>query len=74
LSNPGGPQSENGTGIVGAVSRFSHHVVNALAPQFLALIVLNSLFLGIFFWYVDARAAHSMEVINQLLLSCLNKR
>jgi len=74
LSDPGGPQSENGTGIVGAVSRFSHHVVNALAPQFLALIILNALFFGAMFWYVDARARHSVDIINQLLLSCLNRR
>jgi hypothetical protein len=74
LSDPGGPQSENGTGIVGAVSRFSHHVVRALAPQFLALIVLNTMVFGAFFWYADARARHTMDIINQLLLSCLNRR
>ena len=50
------------------------HVVRALAPQFLALLVVNVLFLMALWWFVDARAVHSMEVINRLLNACLEHR
>ena len=46
-------------------------VVAGLPAQFLALVVINVLFLGGLFWFVDARANHTAEVLNQLLSACL---
>jgi hypothetical protein len=63
----------NGT-VTGAVSRIAHHVIAALSPQFLALIIINMMFLGVFVWHVDARADHTVDVIQQLLNSCLEKK
>ena len=51
----------------------SEATVRALAPQFLALVLLNALFLGVLFWFVDARARHTAALLNQLLASCLEK-
>lgn len=44
--------------------------VRALAPQFLALVLLNALFLVLLFWFVDGRARHTAALIAQLMASC----
>jgi hypothetical protein len=68
-----GKASENGANgnHRGTISRLGSQAIRALTPQFLALILLNMLFFAVLFWYLDARAKHSVEVINQLLTSCL---
>jgi hypothetical protein len=53
------------------ISKLAEQAISALTPQFLAVIILNILFIGILFWFVDQRAQHSMAVINQLLHACL---
>lgn len=70
------PESQHGNGnghttVIKAGIKLGSQVVHSLAPQFLALVLVNILFLGAFVWYVDARARHSVEVIQQLLASCL---
>jgi hypothetical protein len=74
MSDPGKSGNGHGNGhttIVSAGIKLGSHVVTSLAPQFLALVLVNILFLGTFVWYVDARAKHSVEVIQQLLAQCL---
>jgi len=69
--------SGNGNGkptTIGALSSLSEKLVGALPPQFLALVVINVLFLGALFWFIDARANHAAEVLNQLLSSCLSNQ
>jgi len=44
-----------------------------LAPQFMALLALNVLMLGLLYWFVDARARHTAELLQQLLSSCLER-
>jgi hypothetical protein len=34
---------------------------------------VNGLALGFLFWFVDARAKHTADVLNQLLSACLTK-
>ena len=51
--------------------KLGSHVVSSLAPQFLALILINALFLGALYWFVDARARHTVELVNHLLEACL---
>jgi hypothetical protein len=53
------------------LAQLGSQIIAALSPPFLMLILLNILFIGILFWFVDARAQHSMAVINQLLHACL---
>ncbi len=62
------------TTTVGALSSLSEKLVSALPPQFLALVVINVLFLGGLFWFVDARATHTAAVLNQLLSACLQQK
>ena len=49
-------------------------VVHSLAPQFLALLLINGLMLAALFWFVDARARHTVAIVNQLLAACLQGR
>jgi hypothetical protein len=67
------PPNGNGghTTVVQAAIKLGGQVAHSLAPQFLALILVNILFLGILFWFVDARAKHTADVLNQLLSACL---
>jgi len=41
-----------------------------LGPQFLSLVIVNVLVLGILFWFVDARAKHTAHIMDQLMASC----
>jgi hypothetical protein len=66
---------DNGSGtILGVAARLGSRVIHALAPQFLALILLNIVFLGLLVWYIDARADHAAAVMKQLLDTCLQRR
>ena len=68
-----GRRNGNGTAL-GAISRVTHHIIEALSPQFLALLILNGVLFGVFIWYVDARADNTAHVIQQLLDSCLQQK
>jgi hypothetical protein len=69
------PPNGNGhTTVVQAAIKLGGQVAHSLAPQFLALILVNILFLGILFWFVDARAKHTADVLNRLLSACLTKQ
>ena len=64
----------HGPGVTGAVSRISSQVVSSLKPQFLALILVNAIFMGVFIWYIDARARHAAEIMRQLFETCLKDK
>lgn len=69
------PPHTNGNGnqttVVQAGIKLGTAVVTSLAPQFLALIMLNVVMLGLLYWFVDSRARHTAEILQQLLVSCL---
>jgi len=69
------PPPPNGTNItvVGAVHKLSSQLISAMTPQFLALVVVNIAFLGLFIWYIGARADHAASIMQQLLDNCLAK-
>jgi hypothetical protein len=69
------PSNGNGghTTVVQAAIKLGGQAAHTLGPQFLALILVNILFLGILFWFVDARARHTADVLNRLLHACLTK-
>ena len=61
---------EESKGLVGLGGK----LIAGLPAQFLALVVINVLFLGGLFWFIDARANHTAEVLNQLLSACLSNQ
>ena len=69
------PNGGNGghTTVVQAAIKLGGQAAHTLGPQFLALIIVNGLALGFLFWFVDARARHTADVLNQLLHACLTK-
>ncbi len=65
--------NQGGTGILARVFRLSHHVIGALSPQFLTLIIINAIFVIVFVWFIDKRAQYSMTIMQQLLDTCLQQ-
>ena len=57
-----------------ALSKLGNTIVEALTPQFLALLLLNCIFIGVLFWFVSGRAEHTTQIINQLMQECLHDR
>lgn len=57
--------------VLSTIANIGTQAVGALGPTFLALIMINMIYMGIFYWYVGARAEHANEIIQQLLTSCL---
>jgi hypothetical protein len=70
------PPNGNGghTTVVQAAIKLGGQAAHTLGPQFLALIIVNGLALGFLFWFVDARARHTADVLNQLLHACLKSQ
>lgn len=69
------PKNGNGghTTIVSAGFKLGNSVVASLAPNFLALLIMNAIVLGFLYWFVDARARYTVELVNKLLASCLQQ-
>jgi hypothetical protein len=61
-------------GILEAGVKLGSAVVHSLAPQFLALILINGFVLAALFWFVDGRARHTAAIISQLLAGCIQMR
>jgi hypothetical protein len=68
------PQDNAPDTTMGTISKLGSQVISALTPQAFALIVLNILFIGVLFWFVNARAEHTAAVITQLLEACLHAK
>jgi hypothetical protein len=49
-------------------------VIQSLKTEFLALVIINILFLGFFIWFIDSRANHTTNVLQQLLDLCLARQ
>jgi len=67
------PESRHRNGKGGLIAGLSEKLIHALPPHFLLLAILNAAVLLFLFWFIDARAKHTAEVLNQLLSACLNK-
>jgi hypothetical protein len=70
------PPNGNGghTTVVQAAIKLGGQAAHTLGPQFLALIIVNGLALSFLFWFVDARAKHTADVLNRLLSACLKQQ
>lgn len=66
-------KSERDPSLISAGVSIGSQLVRSLAPQFLALIIITAMALGGLFWFVDARAEHTVTLINQLLQACLQR-
>jgi len=60
--------------LIQAGAKLGGQVVTSLGGQFLALLLVNIIFLGVVFWFLDARAKYTVALINQLLAACLTKQ
>ena len=43
----------------------------ALPPSFIALLLINCVFIGFLFWFLDALAAPRMVIMTKILDACL---
>jgi hypothetical protein len=67
------PDGEQQPGLIHAGLRLAGHVTDSLGPQFLTLILINAAVLAFLFWFINARAQHTAEVLHQLLSACLER-
>jgi len=66
------PPLINGNG--NTIIKLGSSIVNALTPQYLALIIVNVVSLFLLYWFVDARAKYTVDLINKLLAQCLQNK
>ena len=66
------PSSSANGGRNGVIGR-TLAVLATLPPAFLALIVLNLLFIAVMGWVLDAHGERRLELIEKVLESCLDK-
>jgi hypothetical protein len=64
---------ENTNTALGVAQKLGSQVVRSLAPQFLALILVNVAFFAAFIWFANKRAEHTVQIMQQLLDSCLKR-
>lgn len=60
--------------LIKAGMQLGSQVASSLGPNFLTLVILMAAVMAVLFWFVDARARHTAELLNQLLAACLPKR
>jgi hypothetical protein len=63
--------NENG-GVVGAASRLGQSVVSALPPAFLLLVIVNMMFIGIMFWFLERQQSERNAMIGKFVDRCLD--
>jgi len=59
--------------LITSLANVGTQIVASLTPQLLAIILLNIVFIGLFIWFIDARANHTVMVMQQLLDACMLK-
>jgi hypothetical protein len=55
----------------GLLASISERLIRVLPPAFLMLIVLNIVFLGVFWWVFDHNVAARTELLNRIVEKCL---
>jgi hypothetical protein len=59
--------------LITSLANVGTQILASLTPQLLAIILLNIVFIGLFIWFIDARANHTVMVMQQLLDACILK-
>jgi len=65
--------SDQPQGLMATLSKLGSSIVVSLGPQYLALILMNIMFMGLLIWFVDKRAQHTSAIMQQLLDTCLQQ-
>jgi hypothetical protein len=55
----------------GLLASISERLIRVLPPAFLMLIVLNIVFLGVFWWVFDHNVSARTELLNRIVEKCL---
>ena len=55
----------------GLLAGISERLIRVLPPAFLMLIVLNIVFLGVFWWVFDHNVSARTELLNRIVEKCL---
>ena len=55
----------------GLLAGISERLIRVLPPAFLMLIVLNIVFLGVFWWVFDHNTTARAELLNRIVEKCL---
>ena len=55
----------------GLLASISERLIGVLPPAFLMLIVLNIVFLGVFWWVFDHNVSARTELLNRIVEKCL---
>ena len=58
-------------GLVGAATKLGQSLIGALPPSFIALMVLNLVFLGLILWFIDDQLDTRMRVLSEIIQRCL---
>ena len=57
-----------------SISEVCRSAIDALPRSFLALLVLNVVFLGLLLWFLDRQQVARNAVVSQILDSCLHRQ
>lgn len=60
-------------GVVGAASGVSKALIGALPPGFVALLLVNTIFIGAVMWFLDEQLDQRIKLLNRILDACLAK-
>ena len=55
----------------GLLASISERLIRVLPPAFLMLIILNIVFLGVFFWVFDHNVEARTELLTKIVEKCL---
>jgi Na+-transporting NADH:ubiquinone oxidoreductase subunit NqrB len=55
----------------GLLAGISERLIRVVPPAFLMLIVLNIVFLGVFWWVFDHNVSARTELLNRIVEKCL---
>ena len=55
----------------GLLASISERLIRVLPPAFLLLIVLNAMFMGMFWWIYDHNVVARAELLNRIVEKCL---
>ena len=56
---------------IGAVTATAHKAIDALPAQFIMLIILNTIFLCGFLWFLDQRDSARERLLAPIVAACL---
>lgn len=65
------PPASEEAGAIAAASRVGTALISALPPAFLGLLMINTVFLGVTYWFLSHEMAQRTEYVGKIIDSCL---